>query len=332
MEHQEQSEQQQSQEHAAPFLHLRMLVSRREAGAIIGHGGDNIAQIRERFGAKAGVSKVLDGAIDRILTVSGQPDQLASSVGFVAQLVTQSNLDTIQDCNAKGVNPYRLITYDHFPLKALNQRPNILEEGYPKVLFVRLMIPNSLIGALIGKSGARIQKLQQDNGVDMVISKGVLFNSTERLVDVQSVGNLDGFQNCIRQITEYLIEEMTNVTTRTLYYIPCGKLDSSVGNTKIDAAKHGKELIQKVSYPVEYIGSLIGKRGDKIQNVRKMSNCALAVDTEQQSKEGFRDITIIGTKSNIAKAIEMLNQYYEREKQRRKEGLTSSGTTSSTSS
>ena len=49
-------------------LTLRALVSTKEAGVIIGKGGKNVAELREVTGVKAGVSKVVQGVHDRVLT------------------------------------------------------------------------------------------------------------------------------------------------------------------------------------------------------------------------------------------------------------------------
>lgn len=58
-------------------LTLRALVSTKEAGVIIGKGGKNVAELREVTGVKAGVSKVVQGVHDRVLTVSGTLEGVA---------------------------------------------------------------------------------------------------------------------------------------------------------------------------------------------------------------------------------------------------------------
>lgn len=300
---------------------LRVLVSRREAGAIIGKDGVNITQIRDKFACKAGVSKVIDGAVDRILTISGPVAGLGGAITEIAESVKRANLETVEEAAEKGLDPTRLITYDYFPLKALNQRPHYKEEEeYAKCLFIRLLIPNSLVGSLIGKSGSRIKSIQQSHGVKMVISKGFLENSNERLIDLQSDDPI-GFKDSIVEIADYLNDEILSTSQhQSSFYIPCASLDSSIGNTPIRGANQsresGKEIIKKISYPGEYIGALIGKRGSRIQDIRRISSCAIAVDTND-GEDGEREITIIGTNSSVDRAIDLLNGYYEREQRRR---------------
>lgn len=58
-------------------LTIRALVSTKEAGVIIGKGGQNVAELREKTGVKAGVSKVVPGVHDRVLSVSGTMEGIA---------------------------------------------------------------------------------------------------------------------------------------------------------------------------------------------------------------------------------------------------------------
>lgn len=58
-------------------LTLRALVSTKDAGVIIGKGGKNVAELREQTGVKAGVSKVVPGVHERVLTVTGDVESVA---------------------------------------------------------------------------------------------------------------------------------------------------------------------------------------------------------------------------------------------------------------
>lgn len=64
-------------------LTLRALVSTKEAGVIIGKAGKNVAELRDSTGVKAGVSKVVQGVHDRVLTVSGTLEGVAKVNIFV---------------------------------------------------------------------------------------------------------------------------------------------------------------------------------------------------------------------------------------------------------
>lgn len=62
-------------------LTLRSLVTSKDAGVIIGRAGKNVADLRDSTGVKAGVSKVIPGVHERVLTVSGSVESVAKVRG-----------------------------------------------------------------------------------------------------------------------------------------------------------------------------------------------------------------------------------------------------------
>lgn len=73
------------EEYAQSQLTLRAIVSSREAGVIIGKAGKNVADLRDETGVKAGVSKVVQGVHDRVLTVTGGLDGISKAYAIVAK-------------------------------------------------------------------------------------------------------------------------------------------------------------------------------------------------------------------------------------------------------
>lgn len=73
------------QEYAEAQLTLRAIVTSKEAGVIIGKAGKNVADLRDETGVRAGVSKVVPGVHDRVLTVTGALDGIAKAYGIVAK-------------------------------------------------------------------------------------------------------------------------------------------------------------------------------------------------------------------------------------------------------
>lgn len=73
------------EEYAESQLTLRAIVSSKEAGVIIGKAGKNVADLREETGVKAGVSKVVQGVHDRVLTVTGALDGISKAYSIVAK-------------------------------------------------------------------------------------------------------------------------------------------------------------------------------------------------------------------------------------------------------
>jgi heterogeneous nuclear rnp K-like protein 2 len=73
------------EEYAQAMLTLRAIVSSKEAGVIIGKAGKNVADLRDETGVKAGVSKVVQGVHDRVLTVTGPLQGAAKAYSIVAK-------------------------------------------------------------------------------------------------------------------------------------------------------------------------------------------------------------------------------------------------------
>lgn len=72
-------------EYAESQLTLRAIVSSKEAGVIIGKAGKNVADLRDETGVRAGVSKVVQGVHERVLSVTGPLSGISKAYGLVAK-------------------------------------------------------------------------------------------------------------------------------------------------------------------------------------------------------------------------------------------------------
>ncbi len=77
------------EEYAQTQLTLRAIVSSKEAGIIIGKGGKNVADLREETGVRAGVSKVVQGVHDRVMTITGGCDAISKAYAVVASALLE---------------------------------------------------------------------------------------------------------------------------------------------------------------------------------------------------------------------------------------------------
>lgn len=77
------------EEYAVANLTLRAIVSSKEAGVIIGKGGKNVADLRDETGVKAGVSKVVQGVHDRVLTITGGCEPVSRAYAVVARALLE---------------------------------------------------------------------------------------------------------------------------------------------------------------------------------------------------------------------------------------------------
>lgn len=315
------------QTNASALINFRVLVSAKEAGCLIGQNGQVIDSIREETNTKAGISKLQPGSHERILTVSGTLDDSAKALSYFAQALVNSNTDSS--------------TYSYFPLKQLSSLANI--EGQTTIL--RLLIPNSQMGTLIGSKGARIQQIQSLFNVSMIASKSFLPGSNERLVELQ--GTVDNLYDTLRIISRCLIEDFSSIVN-TNYYIPKSYNSRSSFNSSnpssyppnggrkangyVQPGTNASNLIStSVSFPNDIVGALIGKNGSRIQGVRKVSGATIAISDEVPGKVE-RIFTITGTSQAVERAKDLLYHNLEREEQRRADAAAAAATALTSSS
>ncbi|KAJ2608414.1 RNA binding protein, heterogenous nuclear RNP-K like protein [Coemansia sp. RSA 1804] len=171
-------------------LTLRALVSTKEAGVIIGKGGRNVADLREAANVKAGVSKVVPGVHDRVLSVTGFLPNVAHAYQLVAQTLVENPLAVAASSSLQQPLP-------------------------PTHTIVRILISHNLMGTIIGRQGAKIKRIQDMAGTRVVATKEMLPQSTERVVEVR--GSVEGIRIAIEEIGKCLIEDWERGSGTVLY-------------------------------------------------------------------------------------------------------------------
>jgi heterogeneous nuclear rnp K-like protein 2 len=286
---------------ASALINYRVLVSAKEAGCLIGQNGSVIDSIRSDTNTKAGISKLQPGSHERILTVSGTLDDCAKALSYFAQALCNSASSTQE-------------TYSYFPLKQLSSHANI--EGETTIL--RLLIPNSQMGTLIGSKGMRIQQIQSEFNISMIASKSFLPGSNERLVELQ--GTVNNLYDSLRVISRCLIEDFSSIVG-TNYYTPRGYNYQNGANSNGNGTNSANSRFRKtttIGFPNEIVGALIGKNGSRIQGVRKLSGATIGISDEVEGQTE-RIFTISGTAAAVEKAKGLLYHNLDREEQRRRE-------------
>ncbi|KAH7037866.1 uncharacterized protein B0I36DRAFT_372133 [Microdochium trichocladiopsis] len=327
------------EEYAVAQLTLRALVSSKEAGVIIGKGGKNVADLRDETGVKAGVSKVVQGVHDRVLTITGGCEAVAKAYALVARSL-------LEGAPAVGMGGVVQNTGTH-PIK--------------------LLISHNQMGTIIGKSGLKIKHIQDVSQVRMVAQKEMLPQSTERIVEVQ--GTPDGIQLAVWEISKCLVDDWQRGTGTILYNplartgpgsagsLPSGAASStgapqynSYGGSRVlrtgngadfsnnsserpftrrsgsDAAtrgvpthdENGEEIqTQNISIPADMVGCIIGRAGSKISEIRKTSGARISIAKAPHDDTGERMFTIMGSAKANETALFLLYENLEAEKMRR---------------
>ncbi|KAJ2724222.1 RNA binding protein, heterogenous nuclear RNP-K like protein [Coemansia sp. Benny D115] len=209
------------------LLTLRALVSTKEAGVIIGKGGKNVADLREAAKVKAGVSKVVPGVHDRVLSVTGYLEDAA----YAYQLVAQTLVDNPQAVGA------------HSGLGQLATPP------LPQQTVVRILISHNLMGTIIGRQGLKIKHIQDTSGARLVATKEMLPQSTERVVEVH--GSVEGIRKAIEEIGRCLLDDWER-GAGTVLYNPSTRVPtvSSLSNPYVNSART-QDLAMQHDEPVD---------------------------------------------------------------------------------
>jgi heterogeneous nuclear rnp K-like protein len=314
------SEQQQQQQHAQSSttpnvdstqkssgsmqsnITIRALVSSKEAGAIIGKAGKNVADLREQTHVKAGVSKPVPGVPDRVLTISG----ILENVAFAYSLASA----TLVENQTTG-------TFVH----SLSPPPP------PGIATIRLLIPHQQMGTIIGRQGLKIKSIQENCKVRMVASKEMLPQSTERIVEIQ--GTPEAVKAAVWEIGKCLIEDWERATG-SIPYNPIRSSSLNLGGSSVNANISGgaqtnsnirkdndDNIQQQISIPSDMVGCIIGKGGTKIQEIRRASGARISIAKEPHDETGERLFTIQGSQPCTDRALYLLYEQLELEKGRR---------------
>ncbi|KAI8365459.1 eukaryotic type KH-domain (KH-domain type I) [Choanephora cucurbitarum] len=300
-------------------LTLRALVSTKEAGVIIGKGGKNVAELREVTGVKAGVSKVVQGVHDRVLTVSGTLEGVAKAYSLIARTIIENSVQTQQTDGQEQNN-----------------------HTDTAIATIRLLISHNLMGTVIGRQGAKIKYIQDLSGVRMTASKTLLPQSTERVVEVR--GNVQSIEQAMSEIGTCLIEDKDRAYG-TILYNPTKAAVNVQNNNFMPPRQHHQQQhhhhpsnvnntsmedirTQHISIPSDMVGCIIGKGGQKISEIRKLSGSHISIAKFPHDDSGERMFTIQGTMGSNEKALFLLYGQLEAEKERRLRGVASMQPTS----
>ncbi|KAI1464662.1 uncharacterized protein F4812DRAFT_462374 [Daldinia caldariorum] len=196
------------EEYAVAQLTLRAIVSSKEAGVIIGKGGKNVADLRDETGVRAGVSKVVQGVHDRVLTISGGCDSISKAYAIVARAL----LEGAPAMGMGGVIQSSGTHRERPPITYYSQRATNVQPDHQEI---KLLISHNQMGTIIGRAGLKIKHIQDVSGVRMVAQKEMLPQSTERIVEVQ--GTPEGIQRAVWEICKCLVDDWQRGTGTVLY-------------------------------------------------------------------------------------------------------------------
>ena len=199
---------------------------------------------------------------------------------------------------------------------------------------IRLLISHNLMGSVIGRNGLKIKAIQDSSGARMVASKDMLPQSTERIVEVQ--GSSESIGRAIEEIGRCLLEDWERGVGTVLFHPgagdertgrrphPSGRRSNGEGRGRTSPSPNSPSSpqptnlrTQNISIPSDMVGCIIGRNGTKITEIRRLSGSKNSIAKEPHDETGERMFTIIGTPEANEKALFLLYNQLESEKERR---------------
>ncbi|XP_051865348.1 poly(rC)-binding protein 2-like isoform X2 [Pristis pectinata] len=299
-------------------LTLRLLMHGKEVGSIIGKKGETVKKMREESGARINISE--GNCPERIVTLSGP-----TSAIFKAFTMITHKLE--EDINSGMANS-----------TASSQPPVTL----------RIVIPASQCGSLIGKGGCKIKEIRESTGAQVQVAGDMLPNSTERAITI--AGTPPSIIECAKQICVVILEQsppkgitvpyrpkpvsapvifaggqaytiqgqfaiphpdltkLHQLAMQQTPFTPVGQ--TSPGYSGLDSSQTSSH---EIAIPNDLIGCIIGRQGSKINEIRQMSGAQIKISNPAEGSTD-RQITITGSPANISLAQYLINASLENTK------------------
>ncbi|KAM8873014.1 poly(rC)-binding protein 3-like isoform 10-T10 [Synchiropus picturatus] len=269
-------------------LTIRLLMHGKEVGSIIGKKGETVKKMREDSGARINISE--GNCPERIVTITGPTDAIFKAFAMIAYKFEEDIINSMSNSPATSKPPVTL----------------------------RLVVPASQCGSLIGKGGSKIKEMRESTGAQVQVAGDMLPNSTERAVTIS--GAPEAIIQCVKQICVVMLEAYT---IQGQYAIPhpdqLSKLHqlamqqtpfTPLGQTTpafpagLDASNQAST--HELTIPNDLIGCIIGRQGTKINEIRQMSGAQIKIANAMEGSSE-RQITITGTPANISLAQYLIN-------------------------
>ncbi|XP_062900006.1 poly(rC)-binding protein 3 isoform X4 [Mobula hypostoma] len=155
-------------------LTIRLLMHGKEVGSIIGKKGETVKKMREETSARINISE--GSCPERIVTITGPTDTIFKAFSMIANKFEE-------DVNASMTS------------SPVASKPPVT---------LRLVVPASQCGSLIGKGGSKIKEIRETTGAQVQVAGDMLPNSTERTVTIS--GTPDAIVQCVKQICVVMLE------------------------------------------------------------------------------------------------------------------------------
>jgi len=171
---------------------LKVLVPNDAAGAIIGKGGANLGDLKSRYGASIRLSynrEFYPGTDERIVLLTGEISQIIDLNNYIIDKVHQN---AAESSGKRGKDERRAQQ-------------------------IKIVMPNSTAGIIIGRNGATIKELQEETKAKIaIVGRDESSVRGERILTI--TGNTEQRIEAARQIISKIAADPENMANTTLKY------------------------------------------------------------------------------------------------------------------
>uniref|UniRef100_A0A8C9KYQ1 Poly(rC) binding protein 2 n=1 Tax=Panthera tigris altaica TaxID=74533 RepID=A0A8C9KYQ1_PANTA len=292
-------------------LTIRLLMHGKEVGSIIGKKGESVKKMREESGARINISE--GNCPERIITLAGPTNAIFKAFAMIIDKLEEDISSSMTNSTAASRPPVTL----------------------------RLVVPASQCGSLIGKGGCKIKEIRESTGAQVQVAGDMLPNSTERAITIAGIPQ--SIIECVKQICVVMLESPPKgvtipyrpkpssspvifaggqaYTIQGQYAIPQPDLTKlhqlamqqshfpmTHGNTGFSAGldASAQTTSHELTIPNDLIGCIIGRQGAKINEIRQMSGAQIIIANPVEGSTD-RQVTITGSAASISLAQYLIN-------------------------
>ncbi|XP_011808440.1 PREDICTED: poly(rC)-binding protein 2-like isoform X3 [Colobus angolensis palliatus] len=285
-------------------LTIRLLMHGKEVGSIIGKKGESVKKMREESGARINISE--GNCPERIITLAGPTNAIFKAFAVIIDKLEEDISSSMTNSTAAS-------------------RP---------LVTLRLVVPASQCGSLIGKGGCEIKEIRESTGAQVQVAGDMLPNSTERAITIAGIPQ--SIIECVKQICMVMLESPPKgaYTIQGQYAIPQPDLTKlhqlamqqshfpmTHGNTGFSGIESSSPEVKgywagldasaqttshELTIPNDLIGCIIGRQGAKINEIRQMSGAQIKIANPVEGSTD-RQVTITGSAASISLAQYLIN-------------------------
>ncbi|CBI31382.3 unnamed protein product, partial [Vitis vinifera] len=267
--------------------YIRFLVSNAAAGSVIGKGGSTINDFQSQSGARIQLSRnheFFPGTSDRIIMISGATNEIIKAMELIlAKLLSEMHTEDGDEADPRSK--------------------------------VRLIVPNSSCGGIIGKGGSTIKSFIEDSQASIKISPqdNNYLGLTDRLVTL--MGSLEEQMRAIDLILSKLTEDphytqfMNAPFSYAAAYNSMNYGPNGAGG-KFQNNKEDRSNSVTIGVADEHIGLVVGRGGRNIMDISQASGARIKISDRGDFMSGTTDrkVTITGSQRAIRAAESMIMQ------------------------